>query len=148
MHDALFRFFFLNIRKPYFIFVSLYNYGLVYNMKYQLNTKKFAELDAVWKGSTGVKTFTKTEELPLSQKCLAVFCTEKSEYALTPHSFWCPCLIMGHGSPRGPSGSDSPGPLRFQRRAFLADCSVAVKTTKQLQQQTLEAMGQSQLTCG
>ncbi|MED6256829.1 hypothetical protein ATANTOWER_027183 [Ataeniobius toweri] len=40
------------------------------------------------------------------------------------------------------SGSDSLGPLKFQRRAFLADCAVAVKTAKQLQQQTLESIFQ------
>ena len=58
------------------------------------------------------------------------------------------CLIMGQGRPRAHGGLGSLRPLRFQSRAFLAGCYIAVKTAKQLSQQTLEALGERQLTCG
>ena len=53
------------------------------------------------------------------------------------------CLIMGQGRPQAHGGPGGLRPLRFQSRAFLAACSIAVKTAKQLQQQTLEAPGGS-----
>lgn len=51
------------------------------------------------------------------------------------------CLIIGHERPRARGGLGGLGPLRFQRRAFLAGCYIAVKTAEQLQQQTLQAPG-------
>lgn len=59
----------------------------------------------------------------------------------------CECLIMGQGRPRAHSGPGSLRPLRFQSRAFLHGCSIAVKTAKQLQQQTRKALGERRLTC-
>lgn len=51
------------------------------------------------------------------------------------------CLIIGHERPRARGGRGGLGPLRFQRRAFLAGCYIAVKTAELLQQQTLQAQG-------
>lgn len=51
------------------------------------------------------------------------------------------CLILGQGRPRAHGGLGSLRPLGFQSRAFLPGCYIAVKTAKQLQQQTLEALG-------
>lgn len=58
------------------------------------------------------------------------------------------CLIMGQERPQAHGGLGGLTPLRFQSWAFLAGCYIAVKTAKQLQQQTLEALGERQLTCG
>lgn len=50
-------------------------------------------------------------------------------------------LIVGQGGPGARGGPGGFRPLRFQSSAFLAGRYIAVKTAKQLHQQTLEAPG-------
>lgn len=76
-----------------------------------------------------------------SEKFFAVICS-----ALTPSSFWCPCLITDHSSPqrlRQPQASQVSEGSIPRRLLWSCENRKPAPTTN-----TLEAMGQRLLTYG